>query len=236
MEELPKTGIGEKGRLVATISILLVVGFSVVIVLASKAATASGMAIAVIVAGASMALSTVAAGAALDRSQTRLERTASHDQLTGAFNCMAFSVLCDHAVKESRRNGTPLSIAMFDIDGLNRVNAEFGKKAGDKVLRLVAAGGQSGLRQCDSLCRWGGDEFIALLASCDTAGAVVAVDKFRSSASDLCATEGPAGITISAGVASLRAGESFYSLVGRADESLATAKRNGKAGLAVAES
>jgi len=235
MEELPKTGIGEKGRLVATISILLVVGFTVVIVLAAKTTTASGLAIGAIVAGASIALSAAASGAALDRFQTRLERTASHDQLTGALNCMAFSVLCDHAVKESRRNGTPLSIALFDIDGFNRVNAEFGKKAGDKVLRLVAAGGQSGLRQCDPLCRWGGDEFIALLASCDTAGAVVAADKFRASASDLCASESPSGVAISAGVATLRPGESFYSLVGRADESRAAAKRGGKASVAVAE-
>ncbi|PKL25051.1 MAG: hypothetical protein CVV47_07135 [Spirochaetae bacterium HGW-Spirochaetae-3] len=235
MEELPKTGIGEKGRLVATIIILLVVGFSAVIVLTSRATAASGLVAGAIIASVSIALSAAAAGAALDRFQNRLERTASHDQLTGALNCMAFSVLCDHAVKESRRNGTPLSVALFDIDDFNRVNAEFGKKAGDKVLRLIAAGGQSGLRQCDPLCRWGGDEFIALLASCDTDGALAAADKFRTSASDLCAVEGPSGVTISAGVATMRPDESFYSLVGRADESLASAKRKGKAATVVAE-
>jgi len=164
----------------------------------------------------------------VDRFQSRLERTASYDQLTGALNRMSFSVLCDHAVKDARRTGSALSVAFFDIDGFKRVNDEYGHAVGDKVLRLVVAGGQSGLRVSDSLCRWGGEEFIALLASCDLAGAMVAADKFRSSAAALCSTEGPGPLTLSAGVATLRADENFYSLVGRADEALLAAKRAGK--------
>ena len=164
----------------------------------------------------------------VDRFQSRLERTASYDQLTGALNRMSFSVLCDHAVKESRRTGDPLSIAMFDIDGFKRVNDEHGHHAGDLALKLVAAGGRSGLRQSDSLCRWGGEEFIALLTSCDASGAMTAAEKFRSSAAALSKSEGSGSITLSAGVATLHPGEDFHSLVNRADEALLSAKRAGK--------
>ncbi len=164
----------------------------------------------------------------VNRFQSRLERTASYDQLTGALNRMSFSVLCDHAVKESRRTGDPLSIAMFDIDGFKRVNDERGHYAGDLALKLVVAGGRSGLRQSDSLCRWGGEEFIALLTSCDAQGAQVAAEKFRSSAAALCMSEGAGAITLSAGVATLRPDEGFHSLVSRADEALLSAKRAGK--------
>ncbi len=164
----------------------------------------------------------------VDRYQSRLERTASYDQLTGALNRMAFAVLCDHAVKEARRTGTALSVAIFDIDNFKRVNDEFGHAAGDKALKLVVAGGQSGLRQVDPLCRWGGEEFVALLSSCDTAGAIIAAEKFRGFATALCAIEGPTSVTLSAGVATLRPNETFYALVSRADEALYLAKRAGR--------
>ena len=164
----------------------------------------------------------------VDRFQSRLERTASYDQLTGALNRMSFSVLCDHAIKDARRTGSPLSVAFFDIDEFKRINDEYGHSAGDKTLSLVVAGGQSGLRISDSLCRWGGEEFIALLPSCDLPGALVAADKFRASAAALCTTEGSGPLTLSAGVATLRPDENFYSLVNRADEALISAKRSGK--------
>ncbi|MBN2874715.1 MAG: diguanylate cyclase, partial [Spirochaetales bacterium] len=62
----------------------------------------------------------------IDTYQSRLERTASYDQLTGALNRMSFAVLSDHAVKEARRSGAPLSVALFDIDDFKRVNDERG--------------------------------------------------------------------------------------------------------------
>lgn len=164
----------------------------------------------------------------VDRFQTRLERTASYDMLTGALNRMAFGVLCEHAVKEARRTGVPLSVAIFDIDGFKRVNDEKGHAKGDEVLKLVVAGGRSGLRQSDPLCRWGGEEFVALLASCDSVGALAAAEKFRASASALCANESSERITLSAGVATLKQDENFHTLVCRADEALLAAKKAGK--------
>lgn len=164
----------------------------------------------------------------IDRYQSRLERTASYDPLTGAFNRLSFGVLCDHAVKDARRSGASLSIVMLDIDNFKRVNDELGHPTGDKVLGLVVAGGQSGLRQSDPVCRWGGEEFIALLADCDLEGALAAAEKFRASALALCESEGYGRVTLSAGVATLRPEENFYSLVNRADKALLSAKRNGK--------
>jgi len=147
MEELPKTGLGEKGQLVATLIGLLTVGFSVSLLFASASDGSYGLVAAAAVAAVAIAFAVLSASRTLDRFQRRLERSASYDQLTGAFNCMAFSVLCDHAVKEARRNGTPLSVAMFDIDDFAEVVERQGRQASDKALKLVAAGGQSGLRQ-----------------------------------------------------------------------------------------
>jgi len=228
MEELPKTGLGEKGQLIATLIVILAVGFAASLLFASASESSYGSIAAAAVAAVAIAFAVLSASRSLDRFQNRLERSASYDQLTGAFNCMAFSVLCDHAVKEARRNGTALSVAMFDIDYFAKVVESQGRQASDKALKLVAAGGQSGLRQCDPLCRWGGDEFVALLESCDSAGSVTAADKFRASAVGLCSAEGGVSLTLSAGVATLRPDESFYSLIGRADEALLAAKRAGR--------
>jgi len=164
----------------------------------------------------------------IDRFQSRLERTASYDQLTGALNRISFSVMSDHAIKDARRTGEPLSVIMLDIDNFKLVNDTYGHPAGDQVLQLVVAGGRSGLRQSDPLCRWGGEEFVAILSSCDAAGAMTVAEKFRSSAAALCATECGKSITLSAGVATMRPDENFYSLIGRADEALLVAKRAGK--------
>jgi diguanylate cyclase (GGDEF)-like protein len=172
----------------------------------------------------------------IDRYQSRLERTASYDSLTGALNRMAFAVLCDHAVRDSRRSGTALSVAMFDVDDFKRINDARGHLAGDRILRLIVDGGRSGLRQCDSLCRWGGEEFIVALTACAADGAIAAADKFRASASALCSAEAGMVVTISAGVATLRPDETFESLVGRADDALLAAKRGGKNRTIAAES
>lgn len=164
----------------------------------------------------------------IDRYQSRLERTASYDQLTGALNRLSFSVMSDHAIKDARRTGQPLSVVMFDIDNFKRINDTYGHQAGDKVLQLVVAGGKSGLRQSDPLCRWGGEEFVAILSSCDAAGALTAAEKFRASAAALCAAESGKTVSLSAGVATMRPNEDFYTLTGRADEALLVAKRDGK--------
>jgi diguanylate cyclase (GGDEF)-like protein len=164
----------------------------------------------------------------IDRFQSRLERTASYDQLTGALNRISFSVMSDHAIKDARRTGEPLSVAMFDIDDFKRVNDMYGHPVGDQVLQLVVAGGRSGLRQSDPLCRWGGEEFVAILSSCDAAGAMAVAEKFRASATALCAAESGKTVTLSAGVATMRPDENFHSLIRRADEALLVAKRDGR--------
>ena len=153
---------------------------------------------------------------------------AARDALTGLYNKRFIVNELENYCRIARRSNRAFSVILLDIDDFKRINDEIGHAAGDKALRLVVGGGRSGLRQSDPLCRWGGEEFIALLAACDLSGAAAAAEKFRAAAADICAAEGFPGITVSAGVATLRPGETFYALVGRADEALLLAKRAGK--------
>ena len=164
----------------------------------------------------------------VNRFQSRLERTASTDQLTGIMNRTAFGIAADHAVKEARRSGRPLAAAMFDVDGFKRVNDALGHPAGDATLRAVALAIGTGLRESDLLCRWGREEFLVLFVSCALDDAAAVVEKVRAAVADRTGRDGLSRVTVSAGLAAMTPGEAFESLVRRADEALLAAKRAGK--------
>jgi diguanylate cyclase (GGDEF)-like protein len=170
----------------------------------------------------------VVSGLTVDRFQSRLERSASRDPLTGALNRLAFNAIAEHSVKAARRSGEALCAVIFDIDDFKKVNDELGHPAGDQVLVRVVSRAQSAVRASDIVCRWGGEEFIVLLSGCSAADALAITEKLRASIEEGTAAESPRGVTVSAGIAELGAEESFDSLVGRADEALLEAKRGGR--------
>jgi diguanylate cyclase (GGDEF)-like protein len=164
----------------------------------------------------------------VNRFQTRLERSASIDPLTGALNRLAFDAIAEHAVKASQRSASPLSVLMFDIDAFKKVNDELGHPAGDAVLERVASSARASIRESDLLCRWGGDEFLALFSDCRAADALAIAEKLRAAVRDRSGPDWPAKVAVSAGIAELESGESFDALVGRADAALLEAKRAGR--------
>jgi diguanylate cyclase (GGDEF)-like protein len=164
----------------------------------------------------------------INRFQSRLERSASHDPLTLALNRLAFNAIAEHALKSSKRTGERLSTVMFDIDGFKKVNDELGHPAGDAVLVRMAAAARAAIRESDLLCRWGGDEFLVLLCDCGASDALVITEKLRAAIEAGTAAGSPAKVTVSAGIAELGPEESFDSLVSRADVALLEAKRGGR--------
>jgi diguanylate cyclase (GGDEF)-like protein len=170
----------------------------------------------------------LAATLTVDRFQSRLERAATHDTLTGALNRLAFGAVADHAIKDARRTGSPLSAVMVDADGFKEINDRFGHPDGDKVLKSIVGAVLGVMRQSDAFCRWGGEEFLFLLPSCDPEAAKAVAEKVRAAAEETTARDCPVTVTLSAGIATLRDQEDFDALVRRADDALLQAKRAGK--------
>lgn len=87
----------------------------------------------------------------------------THDQLTGLSQRRVFEQSLEQEIARSTRRNREFVLAIVDVDELSRINREWGKGAGDDVLKQVAKALKAGLREEDLLCRFGGEEFAAML-------------------------------------------------------------------------
>jgi len=101
-----------------------------------------------------------------------LERVALTDPLTGLANARTVARVLDLEVARAQRQGTEVSVALFDVDGFRELNAASGSRAGDHVLRQVATVLAESVRLVDTIARTGGDEFV--LVAPGSAGVTVA--------------------------------------------------------------
>ena len=167
-----------------------------------------------------------------ERAEAQALRLATLDPLTGAFNRGTFHEVAERELSRARRAGQPLSIIMVDIDHFRAVNEKHGNRAGDGVLQRCAEVLRASLRKEDMLVRFGGEEFLVLLPDVPGPGAVVVAGRLRKAIAgeEFAAGEAKLGLTVSAGVAArLDEGpESVDTLVARAEEALALAKRRGR--------
>lgn len=169
-----------------------------------------------------------AAAAALSAALTHQAalRRAELDPLTGLANRGRLFEVLEYELTRAERYGRALSLVMFDMDGLKRVNDRFGHLAGDEV--LVAAGRlvRARSRASDTAARYGGDELVLVLPEAARAGALAVAEKIRAEIEALRA--GPAQVTVSAGVASApEDGRSAAQLLAAADARLYAAKAAG---------
>jgi len=104
-----------------------------------------------------------------ERKQTLelMEFRASHDSLTDLPNRNLFMDRLRLAVSQARRNGQKFAVLFIDLDNFKAVNDAYGHGIGDQLLQKVASGLKHCLREGDTLARYGGDEFMALLPSLD---------------------------------------------------------------------
>ncbi|MGM0412993.1 MAG: diguanylate cyclase [Pseudomonadota bacterium] len=161
------------------------------------------------------------------RLEAELERLASHDRLTDAYNRHRLYELMNQAVAAQQRYGTPFSILIFDIDLFKLVNDQWGHPVGDAVLQELVRRGQDTLREADVLGRWGGEEFLVIANHATSDEAMELADRLRRTvADDSFPTAGR--VTISVGVAAARPGESLERLEERADRALYAAKEAGR--------
>jgi len=88
---------------------------------------------------------------------------ATHDTLTGLLNRRSFITRLEEAIQHARRYGTPVSIAIVDIDDFTQINETYGHQEGDAILRHVGQTLKQSLRSEDIVAHSGGDEFCILM-------------------------------------------------------------------------
>jgi diguanylate cyclase (GGDEF)-like protein/PAS domain S-box-containing protein len=161
-----------------------------------------------------------------------LGQQAIRDHLTGLFNRRYLVETLPREVRRAQRSGSPLTIAMLDIDFFKKFNDEYSHDAGDKVLSELGLVLKQGLRAEDIACRYGGEEFVIVLPECDLATA-------RARLLQIClVVRGKApvfrgrtlpNITLSVGMATLSGAlPTAESLITAADNAMYMAKSKGR--------
>ena len=162
--------------------------------------------------------------------QRRIEKLATTDPLTGLYNRRALGILFDAAVRDCGRRGTRCSLVLFDVDHLKHANDTHGHAAGDALLQEVGRAARAAIRLSDTVCRWGGDEFVAVLKDCSQDDAFAIAEKIRHSVAGLGIVHAghPIPATVSLGVAEVLPQEAEDDALQRADQALYRAKENGR--------
>jgi diguanylate cyclase (GGDEF)-like protein len=166
----------------------------------------------------------------IGETNARLTTLATRDPLTGQYNQRTLVETLDRTLAHANRYGTPCAILFLDIDHFKALNDTHGHPVGDAALKAFACSIVARVRGVDTVGRWGGEEFMAVLPETDGATALAAAERMRAAiaATPFAAVRG-ASITCSIGVASYPDdGESRETLIAAADRALYTAKRLGR--------
>jgi diguanylate cyclase (GGDEF)-like protein len=163
----------------------------------------------------------------------KTQASAIRDELTGLSNYSYFRYELEREVRRAERTGSPLSIAMFDVDYFKWYNDRNGHLEGDKALKAVAKVLRRCVRDCDLAARYGGEEFVIVLPEATKGSAFKIAERIRSGVEKLpipFAVNQPGGkLTLSGGISShgIEADDAD-GLIRAADQALYAAKGQGK--------
>jgi diguanylate cyclase (GGDEF)-like protein len=161
-----------------------------------------------------------------------LRTAATYDFLTGLLNRGEIVACLERELVRAKRETSDVGIILTDIDHFKKVNDSFGHSVGDSVLKEVAGRLKSDLRVYDGAGRYGGEEFLLILATCDLATTVRRAEEIGRlvSATGVPSPKGIVPVTISPGVTSAGRNRtaSVESLLNEADVALYRAKQNGR--------
>ena len=156
------------------------------------------------------------------------------DELTGLPNRRAFGERLSGEVARARRAGSPLALAILDLDGFKGVNDHHGHATGDRVLCAVSDALRATVREGELLARVGGEEFGWILPAADLEAGVAAAERARASVASV-RVPGVDPSTISVGISVLADGDDASDLQRAADTALYRAKEDGRNRVATAD-
>jgi len=167
---------------------------------------------------------------ALESQVEQLNGLVCKDQLTGCLNRRGLDDLFTRELRRADRLGTPLCVAMLDLDDFKALNDRHGHCIGDEVLVHLARVMRETLRGMDGVARFGGEEFLILLPGTSLEDASQALERLRQALAEQDFQHGRTRlqITFSAGLALRAPGESQRAVTARADAALYRAKQAGK--------
>jgi diguanylate cyclase (GGDEF)-like protein len=171
------------------------------------------------------------------RHRRQVEEVAMTHELTGVPNRRGFAAISNQLFRSVERRKVPLSLLIFDIDELKRVNDSYGHQGGDAVIRDIVSVVSQRFRKSDLIFRWDGGEFLVLAPECNIEEAERLAESVRAAIVEYETPYNGRHIvaTASFGVAEMREGESEGELITRADHALYAAKKAGNNRVEIAE-
>jgi two-component system cell cycle response regulator len=170
--------------------------------------------------------------AQLLKAREDLREQATRDSLTHLWNRNSILEALSRELARGARESSPLGIVIVDLDHFKNINDNHGHPAGDAVLREAARRMQSGVRQYDSIGRYGGEEFLILLPNCGAVESYSQAERLRKqlTQADIRFNDISLRITASFGVTAAIPGQPWTAegLVRKADEALYVAKNSGR--------
>ena len=160
-----------------------------------------------------------------------IEQLARYDELTGVANRRGVLERLHLALEGVQRHGTPLSIALLDIDHFKSINDQYGHGCGDAVLRAFGSLLSTEMRAIDVAGRYGGEEFLLVLPETDIPQALVLLERLRQRTQDMPwdrLVDQPVTVTCTVGATQYQPGEPVEAAIARADAAMYSGKALGR--------
>ena len=166
----------------------------------------------------------------LESQLVQMSELVREDQLTGSLNRRGLDETLAREIAAANRRGTPLCIALLDLDDFKRLNDTHGHSAGDEVLIHLVKVIKDTLRKLDVIARFGGEEFLIVLPETPPEEAMATITRVQRELTKRIFMHNREKllITFSAGVALMAQGEGQSDIIKRADAALYRAKNAGK--------
>ncbi|UTJ07431.1 diguanylate cyclase [Arcobacter roscoffensis] len=161
----------------------------------------------------------------------KLLKISTSDFLTNIPNRRYFFDMGSKSFNLAKRENQKLCVVCIDIDFFKKVNDTYGHQIGDEVLKYVSGSLENSIRKSDILARTGGEEFMIILNSTDSQGALNLSEKIREffNKNNFITENLNIPVTISIGISQIKSNdESLDTIIARADKALYASKENGR--------